>query len=93
MTHRIIGIMASFFAIVLLSYEFSWTNHIHSHRRLRRLFTSIVYTIENDEHIQQCHTLCREYSCKYEYIQSRARYILSCITGDLDDILSRYPCA
>ena len=93
MTHHIIGIMASFFGIMFfLSCEFSWANHIHNHRRLRRSFVSIGYDIENDEHIQQCHTLCREYSCKYEYIQSRARYFLSCSSGDLDD-LNWYPCA
>ena len=84
MNHRIIGITASVFIIVFLCRE-------SIHRRLRRSFTfiSLDYIDDPDGHIQQCNILCHEHSCKREYIQSQARYFLSC--GDTAD-LSGYPC-
>ena len=84
MNHHITGVTASVFIIVFLCFESNWANHIH--RRPGRSYsaTDFDYIDDDDGHIRRCNILCHEHSCKREYIQSRARFFLSCF--DANDI-------
>ena len=87
----IIVATVSVFIVVFLCCKCSGDSHIHSgHGRLRRFFSSIEFDDTNEDE-QRCDALCHEYSCRREYIQTRARYFLSCVSyiGDL----SPYRCA
>ena len=86
----IIVVTVSIFVIIFLCCKCSGENRIHSHGRLRRFFSSIGFDDTNEDE-QRCDALCHEYSCRREYIQTRARYFLSCVS-DIDG-LSQYPCA
>ena len=87
MNIRVTGVTAGVFIIVFcMCCKCSCANRI----RHRRAYSAIGFD-DDDVHAQQCHALCRENSCRQEYIQSRARYILSC-SGSSDDI-SGYSCA
>ena len=81
-------VAASVFIIIFLYLcsEYCWAKRIH-----RRAYRSIIGFDDDDEHAQQCHALCREVSCRHKYIQTRARYYLSC-SSSIDNI-SSYPCA
>ncbi len=78
----IVVVIVNLFVIFLLCCQCGGTNRIHNHDRLRRFYTSIGFADPDEE--QRCNALCREVSCRREYIPTRARYILSClnISGD-----------
>ena len=89
--HNNIIIVATVFVITFLCCKCSGENRIHSasHGRLKRFYSSVEFD-DTNEHEQHCHALCHEYSCRREYIQTRARLFLSCVNY-IDDI-SQYPC-
>ena len=89
MSHRnnnvIIVATVSIFITIFLCCECTMENRIHNHGRLRSRSSSFVAP-DNNEEEQRCHALCREYNCRREYIQIRAKYFLSC------NIVDEYPC-
>ncbi len=85
MTHRnSIIIVLIVFVIIILCCECSWANRIHSRERLRRSHST------EDEEEERCSDLFREISCRREYIQSTAKYILSCDAGIDDHYCARH---
>ena len=89
MSHRnnniIVVATVSIFITIFLCCECTMENHIHNHGRLRSRSSSFIAP-DNNEDEQRCHALCREYNCRREYVQIRAKYFLSC------NIVDEYPC-
>ena len=91
MNVKVRGVIACVF-IIFMCCECSFANRVHWRRR--RSHSSNHYGDDS----QQCSTLFRDYSCKQEYIQTRATFYLSCNSYHArdsysgSDLLSEYPC-